>query len=135
MNIPSAKDYSIWLMFKKDEELTLQLIIEKLIKDFNSPSFKPHITLIHGFKDEEEILIKKFSSLSENLFEFNVKVCGINYSDDFYKSLYLEIKNLNCWIICIKRQQIFLNCQVKKMNSFHTSVFYTLISLYKKSKS
>lgn len=135
MIIPAAKDYSIWLMFKKDEELTLQLIIEKLSKDFNSPSFKPHITLIHGFKDEEEILIKKFSSFSENLSEFRVKVRGINYSDDFYKSLYLEIKKSELLDNLYKKAANFFELSSQESEFLpHISLLYSHIPLQKKQE-
>lgn len=92
MNIPEAKGYSIWLMFQKDDEILFQSIIDELCKEFNSPLFKPHLTLLAGIEEEEENLFNKFSKIVENLNSFYIKVVDVKYSIEFYKSFFLEIE-------------------------------------------
>lgn len=91
MKIPPAKGYSIWLMFKNEDEIKLQNIINELSEEFSSPLFKPHVTLLSGIETEED-LREKFSKVIENLNSFDIKIKDIKCSEEFYKSLFLEVE-------------------------------------------
>jgi len=71
--IPEAKGFSIWLMFVKEDELKLQKLIDHLCNEFNSPSFKPHLTLLSKIKNRDN-LIDRFSQLVENLEPFDLNI-------------------------------------------------------------
>ncbi len=81
-----------WLTFQKDDEDFLQDIINELSKKYNSVSFEPHITAC-GLVDIE---LDKISRICENIsarFEpFNVEFLNISYSDDLWKTLFVNLK-------------------------------------------
>lgn len=91
MEIPQAKGYSIWLLFDEKIEKYLQTIINLLSTQFGSPKFTPHITLLSGLEGNEAELLKKFYELSQ-IKSFNVEIKKVSYSDEFYRSLFIEIK-------------------------------------------
>ena len=81
-----------WLTFQKDDEDFLQDIINELSKKYNSVSFEPHITAC-GLSNIE---LDKISKICENIsarFEpFNVEFLNISYSDDLWKTLFVNLK-------------------------------------------
>ncbi len=84
--------FVIWFTFQKDDEEFLQEIINELSKKYNSVSFKPHITA-YGFVN---IKLDKISKICRDIsarFEpFNVEFLNISYSDDFWKTLFVNLK-------------------------------------------
>ncbi len=93
MNIPSAKDYSIWLMFERNIELQLQLIIDTLSMKFNSTVFLPHLTLVSGIKKDENLLSNTIHEIFKGLEPFEINITELEFSDDFYKSVYFEVQS------------------------------------------
>lgn len=91
MIIPEAKGYSIWLMFEKNDEEFFQKLIDKFSSKLKSPKFLPHITLVAGLEGDKDILLEKFDAFSQ-FNSFVVKSKSANYSDEFYRSLYVEIE-------------------------------------------
>lgn len=123
--IPEAKGFSIWLMFVKEDELKLQKLIDHLCNEFNSPFFKPHLTLLSKIENRDN-LIDRFSQLVENLEPFDLNITGIKYSDEFYKSLYLEIeKNETLNKLFLKAVSLYIG--IVNLIDFkpHISLLYT----------
>ena len=84
--------FAIWLTFQKDDEDFLQDIIYELSKKYNSVSFKPHITA-YGLVDIELDEISKICKNISTRFEpFNVEFLNISYSDDLWKTLFVNLK-------------------------------------------
>lgn len=128
MEIPVAKGYSIWLMFRKDDEIQLQIIINKLSSEFNSFLFKPHLTLLSGFESNNNLL-KKFSDFVNGLSSFQINIKDIKYSAEFYKSVFLEVEKSDLLIsLYLKASKLF------RSNSNQSS-FYPHISLLYSSGS
>jgi len=84
--------YAIWLTFQKNDEKKLQNIVNQLSEKYNSEYFKPHIS-IYGLTD---IKINEISNLCQNIsskFEpFNVEFLNISYSNNIWKSLFVNLK-------------------------------------------
>jgi len=123
--IPEAKGFSIWLMFVKEDELKFQKLIDHLCNEFNSPSFKPHLTLLSKIENRDN-LIDRFSQLVENLEPFDLNITGIKYSNEFYKSLYLEIEK-NEILKNLFLKAVLLYDGVLNLHGFnpHISLLYT----------
>jgi len=91
MEIPAAKGFSIWLMFEKNDEEFFQRIINQFSTELNSPIFIPHITLFAGLEGDELELLEKFDCLSQ-FNSFNVKCKKVFYSNEFYRSVFVEVE-------------------------------------------
>ena len=126
--------YAIWFTFQKDDENLLQDIINKLSKKYNSDSFKPHIT-VYGLVDIELDKISKIcQNISTEFQSFDVQFSNILYSDDFWKTLFVNLKSNRIMI------EIFENfCKnIKKPENYifepHISLIYKKMPNDKKQK-
>lgn len=125
MKIPVAKGFSIWLMFSKDYEIELQLIIDSLSKEFKSFTFKPHLTLIPGFEDKDNLL-KKFADFVEGLSLFELMIKDVKYSNEFYKSLFFEVEKSEILINLFSKACKTFNFNTTQFDfSPHISLLYT----------
>lgn len=125
MKIPEAKGYSIWLMFDKESELRIKNVIEYLSKEYNTPNFEPHLTLLSKI-ETSNYLFEKFSQLVDGLNSFEISVQKLNYSDEFYKSVFLEIEKSDILIyLFLKAKKLFkTEVDFTKFNP-HISIIYS----------
>jgi len=83
--------FAIWYLFDPDDENYLTKIINNLAKKYNSPSFVPHITA-YGLVDIDlETLDQKIFDSIHKIQPFTIETSAINFSDDFWKTFYVEI--------------------------------------------
>ena len=81
----------IWFLFDKSDEEYLSQIIKELSNCHNSFSFRPHITA-HGIIN---IDIQKISKIIidtvKEIKPFTIEIDKVSYSDDFWKTLFIDI--------------------------------------------
>lgn len=98
--IPKANGYSIWLLFESEVEETLISLMERLkeiyfrvIKSSQlSPSFLPHLTLLSSIEFKIENLLNTFIKAFENEKSITLNSKGIKFSNEFFRSIYIEIE-------------------------------------------
>ena len=83
--------FAVWFTFEKNDEKYLYGIIEKLGKQFDAPIFLPHITA-YGLVDIKIDQLEKIvvSCINEEK-PFIVEKMEISHSDDFWKTVFIEI--------------------------------------------
>lgn len=88
----SAKGYSVWLM--PDGKSTVQLIsnMEKLSRNFDAPSFSPHITLIGQLEFDPPEVHEKFSQLASSTSQMTLEAEEIVYRDVYFRSIVFKIE-------------------------------------------
>mgnify|MGYP001025477479 CR=1 FL=1 len=107
--------YAVWFTFEENDELILQDIINKLSKEFNSTSFKPHITaygLVDTKLDEISNICQEISSKTK---PFDVHFLDISYSEYFWKTLFV---NLNQNRIMIEIFENFCKIIIKNVKCY-----------------
>lgn len=83
--------FAIWLLPTKNDTKYLSSIITNLSRKFNSPTFLPHIT-IYGLVDAPLSIIEDaITTAISNLSSFTVKKSEINYSDNIWKTIFINI--------------------------------------------
>ena len=83
--------FAIWLLPDTNDTKYLSRIIANLSCKFNSPEFLPHIT-IYGLVDVCLSLIEDaITNAISNLNSFIVKKSEINYSDNIWKTIFINI--------------------------------------------
>jgi len=60
--------------------------------DFGGPIFEPHVTLIGSFLGDEKKLIDKTRRISKKIQPFEILFDGIDYFNEFFRSLFLKVK-------------------------------------------
>lgn len=118
--------YAIWLLPEKKDAFYLSKIINDLSKKYRAPTFFPHIT-IYGLVDVS--LEKLNQSIKKSIEEINtiiVKAEKVDFSDNLWKTIFIEIKNNNEMNLIYKR----LSQQLMTFGDYN---FFPHISLiYKK---
>ena len=84
--------YSIWLMPEGNVKYQLKKAIYMLSTDFDGPIFTPHVTLVSSFLGSEKELLQKTEIISKKIKPFEISFGDIEYSGDFFRSLFLKIK-------------------------------------------
>lgn len=83
---------SIWLVPSRSDEEYLTKIIHDLGANYNAPIFTPHLTLFDGIIIEPEALKSIVDDVFQNVQPFKIKVKGINESEAFFKTVFIEFE-------------------------------------------
>jgi len=119
--------FAIWLVPENIDFQYLKKIIDHLSDELKSPKFLPHIT-IYGIVDIEQKRIQEVVD-SLHISPFTVKSLGVRHSEDFWKTLYIEIQENE------KLNEINLSLK-KEFDEFSKYEFLPHISLaYKKMET
>lgn len=87
-----ATGYSIWLMPTGDVHARLFALMRELAKDYSTPVFEPHVTLIGGLLDPEGEMLSKMSRLARLLRPFSVRLGGVAHLDGFFTCLFIRVE-------------------------------------------
>jgi 2'-5' RNA ligase len=84
--------FAVWFLFGKEDTRYLEHIIKDLAAQYDSPFFMPHMT-VYGLVDSnletlDNLILESINGVKPFLVEKN----SISYSDDFWKTLFIEIK-------------------------------------------
>ena len=85
--------YAIWFLFEKNDQEYFSQIISKLSNQYGSPIFTPHVT-VYGLIDAEleeldEIILDSINGIHS----FNIEKNILSFSDDFWKTLFVEFNS------------------------------------------
>jgi len=114
--------FAVWYLFDKDDENYLCEIIGNLAKKYNSSSFIPHITAYGLLDIDLKILDKEIFKTIQGVNSFSVDVTTINFSNNFWKSFFIEI-------LPNKHFTKINNSLTKKLSQFSKYSFSPHISL------
>lgn len=89
----ASSTYALWLQPNGDIAYKLQERIKKLSKKYNTPIFAPHVTLISSLTASETELVSLTNTLASSLHPFELILTKAGYQNNFYKSLFIHIKN------------------------------------------
>ncbi len=90
--------FAVWLLPDMEDTKYLSGIIKNLSQRYDAPEFLPHIT-VYGLVDPSlEVLEECVRNSISDSKPFIVKKAGIDYSDDIWKTIFVNIEpnsNLN----------------------------------------
>ncbi len=92
MVLHSAHAYSIWLKPAGEVRAGLAGIISRLSREYSTPLFEPHVTLIGGLTGQEEELIAQTRQLAGQLRPFVVQLGEVGRLDEFYRCLFIRVQ-------------------------------------------
>jgi len=116
--------FAVWLLFITRDKRYLEKIIRNLCKSYEAPEFQPHIT-IYGLLNAKIGVLK--GAVVESIAElkpFTVKTAELSYSDDIWKSIFVNVEfNQNLRLIYTR-----LNRKLGKYSYYelipHVSLIY-----------
>ncbi|MFC1663794.1 2'-5' RNA ligase family protein [Patescibacteria group bacterium] len=82
--------YSIWLIPTGEVYKRFKEKISQLSRQYNSPNFDPHITLIGELVGSEEEVATKTTKLTNIIQPFKIKFLKADYFDEHFKALFIR---------------------------------------------
>jgi 2'-5' RNA ligase len=90
--LDNAHAYSIWLKPTGEVRAELAGIISRLSREYSTPLFEPHVTLIGQLNGQEEELIAQTRQLAGQVRPFVVQLGEVGYLDTFYRCLFIHVQ-------------------------------------------
>lgn len=87
-----GKGYSLWLLPDHETYERLWQEINRISLIHNTPTFEPHVTLLNGIEGRMEELVDRAGKVAESIKPIKMKFSGIGYSDEYFKSFYINVK-------------------------------------------
>ncbi len=84
--------YSIWIQPTGEVCSELSDIISRLSREYSTPAFEPHITLLGELVGQEEELVSRTRQLAIQLHPYVVELEDVDGLDEFYRCLFVHIK-------------------------------------------
>jgi 2'-5' RNA ligase len=86
----SRKTYALWLMPTGPVRRRLVRRIRALSREFSTPEFPPHITLLSGIVGAQREVLSKAARLAKRLRPFVVRLAGLDYQDEYFRCLFVR---------------------------------------------
>lgn len=83
--------FAVWFTFENNDEIYLSEIITKLASRYGAPVFLPHITAYGLVDSRVDELDKIVSGSIKDERGFTIEKKAIAHSDDFWKTVFVEI--------------------------------------------
>ncbi len=115
--------FSLWIKPENSYYDLFSSLIGEISQKVSSFTFEPHITILSNVKGEEEDFFTKCREIANNNHCFTLNLNEIGYSDDFFRSLYLNVEK-NDSIINL------FNFSAKKMGYKETANYFPHLSLF-----
>jgi 2'-5' RNA ligase len=126
--------FAVWLIPEKKDKEYLGKIIKNLSQKYNSPKFLPHIT-IYGLVNLEPSILEVFIKSSvKNLKSFKIKNTGVGYSDQIWKSIFINIESNDDLNLINNRLTKNLNFYSSYQFDPHISLIYKQMPIPEKRK-
>ena len=120
--------FAIWFVFENEDNRYLSQIIKKLTISYDASVFTPHITACGLIDIKIETIDKIVTDCIIEETSFIVEKNSISYSDDFWKTIFIEIKrNENLMRISKKLINSSYSFQKYEFNP-HVSLIYKKIN-------
>ncbi len=115
--------YFIWLLPKNEDSKYLSDIIDNLSRKFNSPKFSPHVTVFGYVNFKLPVIRDAIKKSIAELEPFTVIRSDLKYSNNFWKTIYFELRP-NSFLSRIYKM---LNNSLGENESFTFSPHFSLI--------
>ena len=116
-----GKSYSLWITATSDVKKSLDEIILKLSKKYNSPKFESHMTLLGSINSDEKTVIENTKILASKTKPFSLQFSEISFSTTYFQSVFARVKST--------AQLMETNLLAKEVFKVDNNIFMPHISL------
>lgn len=113
--------YSIWIIPPEPLYTKLKNIIDNLSKDFNGPSFEPHMTILGDIDADLTDIKAKAHTLASTIDKLDLSTGTVSFSTTYFQSVFVRITSTAALMQ--------LNLNAKQLFNMPDSVFMPHISL------
>lgn len=120
----AKKAYSLWLVpYGKVYDQINDLILY-LSKKYNTPYFKPHVTLLGEVFGSEEEIFSKTAQLSAAIKTFEIELDGISFLDEYFKCLFIKARENAALVGANKKAKEIFGRQSDLKYAPHMGIMY-----------
>lgn len=84
--------FSIWIVPSGDFYSEYKRIIQEFSKEFGTPEFDPHVTLLGGLTGTYADIFEKTKQLAALLKPYLLELENFGYEDYYFRSLYIKVR-------------------------------------------
>lgn len=88
----NKSNYFLWLTPSGSDFRQLLALVNSIGHKYGTPLFEPHITLLSGLLGSEKDIESRVSQLSSQFSAFTVHCSNMDWSDDYFRCLYIKVK-------------------------------------------
>lgn len=118
------KTYSLWLRPFGGIAYKLQQRIKELSEKYDTPLFKPHVTLLGGLRAGETELIQMTDTLAGSLRPFDLVLTRAGCMDTYFQSLFVYVEKSDDLVNARKMAEQFFNSRSEESFIPHLSLLY-----------
>ena len=124
--------YSIWLMPDGKYASSVSEIINDISKKYNTPIFKPHVTLIGDCEKEKWDMLYFIFKKEKIIQPIEIILKDFDYKDSFFQCLYIKV--IKSYQLCKTRNFLIKNLKInsKKIYEPHMSIVYSNLKISEK---
>lgn len=115
--------FAIWLSPAQPSFLSLQKKIIHFAKLYDAPAYMPHMTIFVGNSDSLESVHEVFSNTVKNVQSLEATAIGVEHSDYYFKTLFIQFSNNDSLLTLNKQLQTLDNTSNYIFNP-HISLLY-----------
>ena len=126
--------YSIWLMPAGRIYTNLNNTIRGISREYGTPSFEPHVTLIGGPEGSKEEILIRTSQLARQIRPYLITLTSADYLDEYFRCLFVKVRKSKFVMNAnLKASKIF-NFKQYSTYSPHLSLMYGIFSIKEKKE-
>jgi 2'-5' RNA ligase len=109
--------YSLWLMPEGQIALRLHELIAKFSREYSTPRFEPHVTLIGELDMAEAALLTRVKDLASKTPPFDVRFNKVEYLDRYFQCVFIKAEKTRdlmkahscaCAVFGLKKDQAYM---------------------------
>jgi len=117
-------DYFLWLTPTESVLRQLQALIDSLAHEHGGPSFEPHVTLLSRLQGNAPDIEAAIARLAAGFTPFTLRCPTLDWSDEFYRCLHLNVEKDPCLISLYDRARTEIPHAASKDFAPHVSLIY-----------
>lgn len=131
---PVGKGYAIWLVPEEPMFSRLAERISWLSREYSTPRFDPHVTLLSGITGQEREIRAKSDSLASSLEPIRAELDGLGYLDEYFRCLFIKVVPSSPIIKAHRKAREALGMRSESACMPHLSLMYGSFRLETKKK-
>jgi len=90
MRAPQARGISLWLTPEGETRERLAGLIQRLAARLGTVPFAPHVTLLAGLTEPDDVVLQAAAALSADLVPFTIALDGVEGRDEPFRCLFVR---------------------------------------------
>ena len=128
------REYSLWLMPSGDVYDELAKLNSRLSREYGSPSFEPHVTLIGELVGPKGDILHRTSELAAIVRPYTIRLTRVGYSPEFSRCLFIKAEETDDVMQANLRARQIFGLEQESIYIPHLSLMYGRFNPEKKEE-